>query len=74
MKIQFHVDFYPGDRRHTACELEAKFKDAFPNATIDWQRGQSHVDEQLAHAKQHNLPEILQNTISQQNGDVFFLE
>ena len=74
MNIQFHAIFYPGCRRHTSRELEAKFKDAFPTATIDWQRGQLHVDQQLAGAKQHNLPQILQDPIEELNGDVFHLE
>ena len=74
MKNQFSLDFYPGDSRHTSRELETKFKDVFSTATIDWQRGQSHVDEQLACAKNRNLPEVLRDAITQQNGDVFFLE
>ena len=74
MEFQYRVDFYPGDRRHTSRALESKFKDAFPTATIDWKRGQANVDQNLARAKQQNCPQIMQDTIAQQKGDVFFLE
>lgn len=74
MEFQYRTIFYPGNRRHTSRELESKFKDAFPAATIDWERGQSHVDLNLAHAKKQNLPQVMQDAIAQQNGGVFHLE